>query len=63
MRKKKYISHDLELQKQAFASALEYCRIYGLDWRKNMQSIIENNEIKGYRIMNENNETVTKFLI
>lgn len=48
-----YIENRILRQSKAFKNALDYCRIYGLYWRTNIQPIIEKNEIIGYYVIDE----------
>lgn len=42
---------------EAFNEALEYCRIYGLNWKEHVKPMIENKEIKGYYVIDETGST------
>ena len=41
----------------AFLEALEYCRIYGLNWKTNVKPIIKDNQLKGYYVIDETGST------
>ena len=43
----------IDRQAVAFNEALEYCRIYGLDWRNHIEAIIEKQQIIGYYVIDE----------
>ena len=37
----------------AFKEALEYCRLYGLNWREHVQTKYDNGKIVGYYVLDE----------
>ncbi len=41
----------------AFLEALEYCRIYGLDWKEHVKPMIKNKQLKGYYVIDETGST------
>jgi len=48
-----HINNRIARQSKAFKNALDYCRIYGLDWHTNIRPMIENQEIVGYYVIDE----------
>ena len=45
---------------EAFIEALEYCRIYGLNWKEHVRPIIEESTLKGYWVLDETKSTIVK---
>ena len=43
----------IDRQAAAFNEALEYCRIYGLDWRNHIEVMIKDKQIVGYYVIDE----------
>ena len=39
--------------RNAFIEALEYCEIYGLDWKTNVKPIFKDGWLKGYYVIDE----------
>ena len=44
-------------QTRAFAEALWHCRVWGLNWRTNIEPRIERKEITGYYVLDETRST------
>ena len=53
----------IERQTEAFNEALEYCRIYGLDWRNHIEVMIKDKQIVGYYVLDETFSTAIKTII
>lgn len=47
-------------QSEAFNEALDYCKIFGLDWKKHIEPKVEKKEITGYYILDETRSTAVK---
>ena len=45
---------------QAFTEAMEWCKDYGLNWRKHVQPIIEKGQVQGYHVIDETFSTTIK---
>jgi len=59
-----YIENKIERQSKAFKKALDYCRLYGLDWHTNIHPMIKNKEFIGYWIIDETfSTTVAEVMI
>ena len=43
----------IDRQAAAFNEALEYCRIYGLNWRNHIEAMIKDKQIVGYYVIDE----------
>lgn len=54
----------IDRQSEAFREALDYCRLFGLDWRRHIQPKTEKrngiSEITGYYILDESMSTTLK---
>lgn len=50
----------IKRQSEAFKEALEYCKIFGLNWRTNIQPKIERNEVVAYHVLDETMSTTVK---
>ena len=46
--------------RDAFNEGVEYCHLYGLDWRQNMRPFFENGTIAGYYVIDETGSTTVK---
>ncbi len=62
-RRKSYLNNRIARQSEAFRNALDYCRIYGLDWHTNIKPMIENSEIIGYYVIDETFSTSVKTIM
>lgn len=62
-RRKFYINNRIARQSQAFRNALDYCKIFGLDWHTNIRPMIENGEIVGYYVIDETFSTAVKTIM
>lgn len=52
--------NKLPQQQKAFNEILDYCRIHGFNWKTHVRPINENNQIRGYCLLNEGKETIVK---
>lgn len=50
-------------QSEAFKTALDYCKIWGLDWRYHIIPKVENREIVSYHVLDETKSTTVKTVI
>lgn len=57
---KGFMKDRINRQSEAFKEALEYCKIFGLNWRTNIQPKIEAKEITGYYVLDETFSTTVK---
>jgi len=51
------MTNRIERQSKAFDKALGYCRIFGLDFKENVITKINNKEIIGYYVLDETKST------
>lgn len=47
------MTNRIDRQKVAFNEALEVCRLHGLDWRNHIETIIKENAVVGYYVIDE----------
>lgn len=50
---RKRIENRIDRQSRAFTKAMDWCRLYGLDWRDHIKPIIQDKEIVGYSVLDE----------
>lgn len=51
------ITYKLKDLQEAFLEALDYCRLYGVDWRISIKPKIKNKTIVGYYVIDETGTT------
>ena len=51
------MSNNIRGMSEAFNEALEYCRIYGLNWKEHIKPMIKNKQLKGYYVIDETGST------
>jgi len=61
---KNKIENRIQRQSKAFKKSLDYCKLYGVNWRTNIQPMIKNNQMIGYWIIDDTfSTTVAEVLI
>lgn len=51
------ITYTMAGIRDAFLEALEYCRIWGLDWKTNIKPKFKNKALVGYYVIDETGTT------
>lgn len=51
------MTNRINRQSEAFQTALDYCKIFGLDWRRHIEPKIKDKHVVGYYVIDETRST------